>query len=93
MKIVLLLCIKCYWYIIPETKRNKCIFRESCSCYVFRLAKERGFIQGIKALWFRYKNCRSNYIITHTGEQTLLITSSHLVVQENEIRESLILNN
>ena len=93
MKNLLLLCIKCYWYLIPASKRNKCLFKESCSVYVFKTIKKSGVKLGLQALWFRYRNCRSNYIITHTGEQTLLVTATNHVLQENEIRESLIINN
>lgn len=90
MKYLLLLPIQLYWHLVPSHKRKQCIFRENCSKHVFQITKEKGILKGMTALWFRYKNCRGNYIITHTGEQTLLVTATRFVLQEDEIREGLI---
>lgn len=80
-----------YWKIVSPAKRNKCIYKESCSRYVFRIIKNKGWKSGLDAFIYRYKNCRSNYILTHTGKQTLLVTAENIVIQEKEIRESLII--
>lgn len=76
--------------LIPARKRKQCIFKENCSKYVYRITKNKGIIVGFQALWFRFKNCRSNYIITHTGDQYLLITATLFILQEADIREGLI---
>ncbi len=90
MKYLLLLPIKIYWFLIPPHKRNSCIFKESCSKNVYRITKNKGIKAGFQALSFRYKNCRSKYLITHTKEQTLLVTATRFVLQEHEISEGLI---
>lgn len=60
MKRLLLLVIHLYWRLIPADRRRKCIFRESCSQHVFNKTKEGGFVEGFKALSFRFRNCRGN---------------------------------
>ena len=90
MKYLLLLPIQLYWLLISPDKRNQCIFKENCSKHVYNVTVEEGILKGIAALWFRYKNCRGNYLIINTGEQTLLVTAAQFVLQEYEIREGLI---
>lgn len=90
MNWVLLFFIKRYWQFIPPYKRNKCIYKESCSRYVYRIAKEESFTKGIKALLHRYRNCRGNYQIIPNNNKIILITAGNEMLQEDDIRESLI---
>ncbi len=87
MKHLLLFIIQLYWNIFPEAKRKKCIFKKSCSKYVFEITKKYGLIKGLKALLFRYKNCRNGFEIFKnpiTNEtQMLLITGK--IISKNEI--------
>jgi putative component of membrane protein insertase Oxa1/YidC/SpoIIIJ protein YidD len=67
MKQLLLIIIKLYWNLIPESKRRTCLFKESCSNYVFRHTNEFGFLKGILAFRSRVKKCRGGYEI-YTGQ-------------------------
>ena len=61
MKFILLKIIQLYWYLIPETKRRKCIFEKSCSNHVYDELKQNGLKNGLKALTFRIRNCQPEF--------------------------------
>jgi len=90
VKNILLIIIKLYWKYIPESKRKKCLFKKSCSNYVFEKTKKEGLISGVKALKFRIKNCNSNYNIININNESLLITSTNKIFKEQEISKSII---
>lgn len=94
MKYFILLSIRLYWILIPQSKRRKCIFKKSCSNYVFETTQKEGFIQGLKAFLFRYKNCRGNFAIfkNPVNNQTQMILPSQIIISEEEIAERLVLN-
>ncbi|MBM1105037.1 membrane protein insertion efficiency factor YidD [Aurantibacter crassamenti] len=92
MKILFLFCIKMYWFLIPENKRKKCLFKKSCSQYVFDITKENGIIGGVKALYFRFKHCRSGYYIINGEAGKLLISARNEVFDTNEINERILKN-
>ena len=87
MKLFLLLIIKTYWKCIPESNRKSCLFAESCSRYVYRITKDKGFWAGLKALKFRYKKCRSGYNMGYNSKDGKI--ELHLVggtiLREDEI--------
>ena len=56
-----------YWKFIPESKRRTCLFKESCSNYVYRHTNEHGLLKGIFAFRNRVKKCRGGYEI-YTGQ-------------------------
>lgn len=61
MKRLLIGAIKIYWKLVPAERRRKCLFKESCSIYVYKIAKAKGAIAGISALKRRFKQCRPGY--------------------------------
>lgn len=87
MKYSLILVIQLYWKIIPECKRRKCLFKLSCSKYVYQITKNKGLISGLKALLFRVKNCNPYYNITEIKGEKLLITKSGEIFTKKEISE------
>ncbi|WP_296150235.1 membrane protein insertion efficiency factor YidD [uncultured Flavobacterium sp.] len=91
MKHFLLIIIKCYWKIFPEEKRRKCIFKQSCSKHVFEITSEEGLFKGLKALFFRYKNCRGNFMIFTNPDngKRQVILNSHAIVDSDELSERL----
>lgn len=92
MKHFFLLMIKLYWLLIPKTKRKKCIFRKSCSHYVFEILEQQGFLSGLKAFRFRYNNCRSGFEIFKnpvTSEMQMLLPSNQ-IIDRDEIAERLL---
>ena len=81
-----------YWKIIPASKRKKCIFKKSCSKYVFEITQKEGFINGLKAFQFRYKNCRGNFAIfkNPVTNKIQMILPSQIIIDKEEIAERLI---
>jgi len=85
MRSLFLFIIKFYQLFISKRLHRKCLFKENCSNYVFRMTKENGFSAGIKALKFRINNCNPNYIITKDKDKMLLITNKYEVFEEDFI--------
>lgn len=92
MRISLMVIIKLYWFLIPKHKRRKCLFKKSCSNYVYETAKSKGLISGLKALKFRVNNCNSNYNILEIDSQKILITKTNKIIKEDSINESILVN-
>ena len=90
MRIILLIIIRSYWFLIPKSKRRRCLFKLSCSNYVFRKTKKEGFIEGLKALRFRVDNCNSNYCIIELDGQMILVTNSNKIFYEHEMSNSIL---
>lgn len=87
-KQLLLVFIKLYWRCIPVPKRRPCIFRESCSQYVYRTTSEDGFLPGIKAFIKRYRQCRPGYRLgynTSSSKDEVLLKDGS-VVNKDELR-------
>ena len=84
MKFLLLLAIRIYW-IIPTKWHDRCIFRETCSHYVYRIASQQGFIAGIKALRLRNELCRPGYVIYRSEGKYYMKTANGKVFSEEEI--------
>lgn len=93
MKSLLLFLIKMYWRVIPPSKRRKCIFRTSCSKYVYEKTTADGFISGLRALKNRFQNCRSGAgIIENPTGEIYIILPDQRVLNESEISERFIKN-
>ncbi|AOC95816.1 MULTISPECIES: membrane protein insertion efficiency factor YidD [Flavobacterium] len=92
MKYLTLLIIRLYWILIPQSNRRKCIFKKSCSNYVFEITQKEGFMKGLKAFQFRYKNCRGNFSIFKNpiNDQIQMILPSQIIIDREEIAERLI---
>lgn len=90
MKYLLLVVIKIYWLLIPKRKRNKCLFAESCSNYVFKITKNNGLLRGYKALLYRMKNCRPEYQIINIENKTYIISANHEIFPMCDIRDSIL---
>ena len=90
MKFVFMFVIRLYQAFIPKSLRGKCLFKESCSNYVYRKTKEAGLKEGIGAFLFRFRNCRPGYYIIEQADEILLITVENLVVEESDIDERII---
>ena len=85
MKYFLLFAIKSYWALIPASKRKHCLFKQSCSNYVFQEANAQGLVKGLKALLFRYKNCRPGYQLIPVKNKIILVSRNNEVFSEKEI--------
>lgn len=91
MKYLILFVIQTYWNIIPKSKRKRCIFKTSCSNYVYQKTKNEGFIKGIKAFNFRYKNCRGNFEIFENpvSKKKQVLLPSKIIIDREEMAERL----
>lgn len=91
MKYVLLGIVKLYWVLFPKQKRRHCIFKESCSKYVYRNTN-KSFILGILALKRRFQECRSGYTIykdLHKGTFEVVLSNGR-IIKGNKISDKLI---
>ncbi|WP_411028053.1 membrane protein insertion efficiency factor YidD [Sphingobacterium sp. SRCM116780] len=87
MKYLLIILIKIYWQLIPRNKRRCCIFRVSCSQYVYQQSKQKGLIDGLKALHYRISNCRGGFqLFDHPidGSKMILLPTGE-VLEEHQI--------
>jgi hypothetical protein len=90
MKNLFLILLKFYQLFIPKLFRRECLFKESCSNYVYRLTKENGFSIGINALKYRIHQCKPNYFLIKNNGRILLITSKYEVIEEEFISKNIV---
>ncbi len=60
--------IEYYWNNVPEDKRRVCIYKVSCSRFVYNEIDNYGFFRGLNSYILRRKNCNSNYSISIVNE-------------------------
>lgn len=91
MKFLLMYLITFYWIVKPN-KKPKCIFRKSCSHYVYEELKDKGFLAGCKALNFRIKNCKSGFEIFRNpiNHKLNMMLPNKDIIDEEEIAERLL---
>lgn len=92
MKYVLLIIIKIYWFIIPERRRKNCLFCESCSLFVFKEAKLKGFVSGVMAFRNRYNSCRPGYDVIRIEEENVILLklANGEVLHEKSISKTIV---
>lgn len=85
MKWLILIVIKIYWMVFSKKKEPSCIFKETCSHYVYRKSKDVGFIGGVSAFLDRLKKCRNGYQLytSLNGFEMELVDGS--IIKEDEI--------
>ncbi|TBW27134.1 membrane protein insertion efficiency factor YidD [Gramella sp. KN1008] len=92
MRYFFLLLVKVCFRIYPVHKKTRCIFKENCSSHIRKSFKERGSIQGLKSIWFRYRNCRPGFSLLknpRTNEINMLLRTN-TIVTEDKIADHLI---
>nr|BFF37363.1 hypothetical protein BACT7_22250 [Tenacibaculum mesophilum] len=92
MKHLLLLSIKAYWKFKPKDKPACCIFRKSCSHYVYEETKRKGILAGVKALKYRLNNCTYGYelYLNPISEKKQMLLKNGEVLEEEEIAKRLL---
>lgn len=84
MNKLLQLFIRIYW-LIPQSKRRRCLFKESCSHYVYKISAEQGFKKAIEAFNDRRHQCRPNYSFYKTEDETeWVILADASIVKRSE---------
>ena len=86
MRFILLLLIRIYW-LIPKKSRRTCIFKESCSKYVYETTKKYGLKKGIAAFKMRSRQCRPGYY--YINEKTLRLVDNS-IISNTELRENIL---
>ena len=92
MKYILLFIVKGYWILKPKNKKPCCIFRKSCSHYIYDKTKKEGFIEGVKALRFRIKNCKYGFelFINPINNKIQMILPNKSIIKEQGIAKRLL---
>jgi putative component of membrane protein insertase Oxa1/YidC/SpoIIIJ protein YidD len=68
LKEIFKIIIRLYWLIVPHKLKGICLFGESCSKHVFRILENQGTKAGLKALFYRFKVCRTPFLIRKNKE-------------------------
>lgn len=89
MKFLLLYLIKVYWQVKPKRTTAKCLFRESCSKYVYRNTLEKGLVSGLKSLLFRFQHCRSGYYVIELNGIIGIISKKNHFFSLDDLRDDL----
>jgi uncharacterized protein len=84
MKWLLLFTIRLYWTVSFGSRQRRCLFKESCSHYVYRIAAKFGLVPGLKALVSRFRTCRPGYRVTadESGLRILLVDGTTIPPHE-----------
>jgi putative component of membrane protein insertase Oxa1/YidC/SpoIIIJ protein YidD len=77
---VLLLAIRLYWAVWPDRWKRGCLYRETCSRHVYRVAEEHGLAAGLRALRTRFRTCRPGYgVVTAYGQAWLALADGSML--------------
>lgn len=91
MRYFLLVAIHLYWRILPPAKRQSCLFRESCSRHVYRMAKEKGIFEGLKAFNKRVRQCKPGYHVHYQENSVELELRDKTILKQDEISEMILM--
>ena len=94
MKYVLLFLIRLYWQVVPEKKRNRCLYKVSCSRHVYDVTLRKGIVDGVKALMMRVRTCNRHHEVVYLKEENVFVIrlKDGTMLQEAEISERIILD-
>jgi putative component of membrane protein insertase Oxa1/YidC/SpoIIIJ protein YidD len=56
--------------LLPDRFKRQCLFKETCSLLVTRVARESGFWRGLRALRTRVSQCRPGYLVYFNSESS-----------------------
>jgi putative component of membrane protein insertase Oxa1/YidC/SpoIIIJ protein YidD len=65
---LLLLGVIYYYRWLPARFKRRCLFKETCSSFVERVAREAGFWPGLRALRTRVSQCKPGYLVYFDSE-------------------------
>lgn len=90
MKLLLIILIRFYWLVVPEKLKRVCLFKESCSNYVYRITLADGFFEGLNGLRKRMRQCSSEYRLYTSKNGFEVLLSDRTIVNQEEISPELI---
>lgn len=79
---------------IPKSRRRSCLFKKSCSCFVYETTANRGLMAGLKALQYRMDACKHGsylYINPYSGKAEMVLPNNDIICHD-EIAERLLIN-
>jgi hypothetical protein len=82
--------VRLYWRFWPRPWKRSCIFRESCSQHVYRVAARSGEFAAIRALLARIRTCRPGYRLSVTDGRVGLVLANGVTLEEFEIAPELV---
>jgi putative component of membrane protein insertase Oxa1/YidC/SpoIIIJ protein YidD len=88
MRHLLLAAIRAYWTVWPRHLNRRCLYRETCSQHVYRMAREGGVAAGLLAFTSRVRKCRPGYAVSTVETRLGLILRDgsflpdHLVAED-----------
>jgi putative component of membrane protein insertase Oxa1/YidC/SpoIIIJ protein YidD len=89
VKHLILATIRAYWRLVPARRRRLCLFRESCSRFVYRTTIEGGALAGARALRRRIRQCRSGYNVRITADGLQIVCDNGDVVHGRDVNDEL----
>ena len=77
--------------VFSKRKKPSCIFKETCSHYVYRNTQEGGFLKGIRALMERLIKCRKGYQLYTSLQGFEMELADGSIIKEDEIAPRILL--
>lgn len=90
-RLFLLWVIRSYWNLVPVHRRRECLFRVTCSQFVYKALLENGIREGWEALKTRNRRCRPGYQVLHSQGKFLVRFADGGEASEEEIAEHVLL--
>lgn len=87
----ILILIKLYWMVFSNRKKPSCIFKETCSHYVYRNTQDGGFVIGMRAFIERLKKCRKGYQLYTSLQGFEMELADGSIIKEDEIAPRILL--
>jgi len=81
----MLAAICCYWRAVPESRLRTCLFRESCSKYVYGVTDRDGVRAGLAALGRRLRACRPGFQIRVSDLQIEIVCRDGTIIPNAQI--------
>jgi hypothetical protein len=85
IKRLFLWLIRFYWSKNPENERRACLYKISCSQYVYRVTRLKGWFIGLIAYKKRMKSCKPGYKILLKNEKIIILTSNSKTINHLSI--------
>ena len=77
--------IEYYWNTRAENQRKICIYRITCSRYVYNEFENNGLIEGIRAYFYRMKSCNHGYKLSLKKDMVVINDCNGKLILENDI--------
>ena len=90
IKHIFLWAIRIYWSRNPEKERRACLYKISCSQYVYRVTRIKGWLMGYIAYKKRLKSCKPGYKILLKNEKKIIVTNDDKIINTLSINPFII---